>query len=129
MTDSPEVFLDALKFDGAGLVGSIIQDIDYGEILMFAFTNREAIRRTLETGKVHFWSRSRGKLWLKGETSGHVQELVEARIDCDGDCLLLKVRQAGGACHEGYRSCFFRRWTGQSFEVPGTKVFDPKQVY
>ena len=129
MPDRIDAFIAQLKFDDSGLVGSVIQDAASDEILMFAFTSRDAIRKTLETGKVHFWSRSRQKLWLKGETSGHMQTLVEARIDCDADCILLKVTQEGGACHEGYRSCFFRRWTGEDFEVSGEKVFDPKEVY
>jgi len=96
---------------------------------MFAWTNREALQATLATGKMHFWSRSRKKLWLKGETSGHVQELVELRLDCDGDCLLAKVRQTGGACHVGYRSCFYRRREGEGWKVDGEKVFDPEKVY
>jgi phosphoribosyl-AMP cyclohydrolase len=96
---------------------------------MVAHANREALRRTLETGQVHFWSRSRRKLWLKGETSGHVQNLRELRIDCDGDVVLAKVEQVGGACHEGYRSCFFRRLEGGGWVVMAEKVFDPGKVY
>ena len=124
-----ENFINQLKFDDNGLVGSIIQDADNNQILMFAFTNREAIQKTIETGKVHFWSRSRQKLWLKGESSGHVQTLVEARIDCDADCILYKVRQVGGACHVGYRSCFYRKWDNNQFNIDSEKIFDPDQVY
>ena len=108
------------------LVPAIVQDAESGEVLMLAYMNREALAKTLETGKAHYWSRSRGKLWLKGESSGHFQKVVEARIDCDQDAILLKVRQEGGACHTGYRSCFYRDLDG---EVVGEQVFDPDEVY
>ena len=108
------------------LVPAIVQDAESGEVLMLAYMNREALAKTLETGKAHYWSRSRGKLWLKGESSGHFQKVVEARIDCDQDAILLKVIQEGGACHMGYRSCFYRDLDG---EVVGEKVFDPDEVY
>jgi phosphoribosyl-AMP cyclohydrolase len=108
------------------LVPAIVQDAQTGEVLMLAYMNREALAKTLETGKAHYWSRSRGKLWLKGESSGHFQKVVEARIDCDQDAILLKVRQEGGACHTGYRSCFYRDLEGN---VVGEKVFDPDEVY
>ena len=100
--------LDQLKFDANGLLTVIVADAENSELLMVAFANREALRRTLETGKMHYWSRSRRKLWLKGESSGHTQDVRELRIDCDGDAVLVKVDQKSGACHEGYRSCFFR---------------------
>lgn len=97
----------SLAYDARGLVPAIAQDHASGEVLMFAWMNAEAVRRTLETRRVTYWSRSRNSLWVKGETSGHTQELVEMRIDCDRDCLLLSVRQAGPACHTNRRSCFF----------------------
>lgn len=97
----------SLRFDAQGLVPAIAQDADTGDILMMAWMNAESVARTLETRKVTYWSRSRQAFWVKGETSGHVQELVEMRIDCDRDCLLLKVRQTGPACHTNRRSCFY----------------------
>lgn len=120
---------EKLKYDEQGLVAAIVQDWQTSEVLMLAFMNVEAIRMTLETGKMHYWSRSRKKLWLKGETSGHLQHVKSVCIDCDGDALLFKVEQVGGACHEGYRSCFFRQVEGENFRVVGKKVFDPAQVY
>ncbi|HKF60995.1 MAG TPA: phosphoribosyl-AMP cyclohydrolase [Dongiaceae bacterium] len=101
--------LEALKFDAAGLIPAIAQQHDSGDVLMLAWMTREAIAETLATGRVCYWSRSRQRLWRKGETSGHVQRLVEMRLDCDGDTLLLRVDQEGPACHTGERSCFFRR--------------------
>jgi phosphoribosyl-AMP cyclohydrolase len=121
--------LDQLKYDANGLVTVVVADASNSEILMVAFANREALRRTLETGKMHYWSRSRRKLWLKGETSGHTQDVREVRIDCDGDAVLVKVDQKSGACHEGYRSCFFRVLRDGKFVVEGEKVFDPKKIY
>ncbi|NAZ36956.1 phosphoribosyl-AMP cyclohydrolase [Rubellimicrobium sp. CFH 75288] len=100
--------LSTLRFDANGLVPAIAQDHRTGEVLMLAWMNEEALRRTLETGDVTYWSRSRQAFWVKGETSGHRQRLVEARADCDGDALLLRVEQTGPACHTGARSCFFR---------------------
>ena len=121
--------LDALKFNEAGLVPAIAQQHDSGEVLMLAWMNREAIEETLQTGRVCYWSRSRAKLWRKGETSGQVQRLVEMRIDCDGDALLLKVEQTGVACHTGRRSCFFRRIeAGEAVEAEPVLV-PPGQLY
>ncbi len=97
----------SLKFDDDGLVPAIAQDARSDEVLMMAWMNAEAVRRTLETGHVTYWSRSRQAFWVKGETSGHVQELVEFRVDCDRDCLLLRVRQTGPACHTHRRTCFY----------------------
>ena len=97
------------KFDKKGLIPAIIQDYKTGEILMMAYMNRFSINKTLETGKTHFWSRSRNKLWLKGETSGHFQIVKGIFYDCDVDCLLFKVRQIGVACHTGNRTCFYRK--------------------
>lgn len=98
---------ETLKYDDRGLVPAIAQDAATGEILMMAWMNAESVRRTLESGKVTYWSRSRQSFWVKGETSGHVQKLVEMRIDCDRDCLLVLVDQAGPACHTNRRSCFY----------------------
>jgi phosphoribosyl-AMP cyclohydrolase len=100
--------LAALAFDRDGLVAAVAQQHDTGEVLMLAWMNRDAVTETLATGRVCYWSRSRGALWRKGDTSGHVQKLVELRVDCDGDALLLLVEQTGAACHTGQRSCFFR---------------------
>jgi phosphoribosyl-AMP cyclohydrolase len=97
------------KYDAAGLITAVATDFQTGELLMLAHMNAEALEATLATGEAHFWSRSRGRLWKKGETSGHVLRVVEARIDCDQDALWLKVEPAGPACHTGERSCFFRR--------------------
>lgn len=96
-----------LKFDAAGLIPAIAQDAASGEVLMMAWMNAEAVRRTLDTGRVTYWSRSRASFWVKGESSGHVQRLVELRVDCDRDCLLVLVDQTGPACHTLRRSCFF----------------------
>lgn len=99
--------VNSLKFDDRGLIPAIAQDDVTGEVLMMAWMNAEAVARTLETGKVTYWSRSRQSFWVKGESSGHVQELVDFRFDCDRDCLLVRVRQTGPACHTNRRSCFY----------------------
>ena len=113
-----------------GLVPAIAQDADTGEVLMLAWMNREAYEETLRSGRACYFSRSRGRLWRKGEESGHVQEVREVYVDCDADTVLLKVKQIGGAaCHEGYASCFYRRVSSEGAEVVGVPVFDPKQVY
>ncbi|MBF9033841.1 phosphoribosyl-AMP cyclohydrolase [Rhodobacterales bacterium HKCCE2091] len=98
---------ESLTFDANGLLPAIAQDAGSGEVLMLAWMNAEAVRRTLDTGRVTYWSRSRAAFWVKGETSGHVQDLVEMRVDCDRDCLLVLVRQTGPACHTGRRTCFY----------------------
>lgn len=118
-------------FDKAGgLVAAIAQDADTGQVLMIAWMNREAFAETLRTGRACYFSRSRNKLWRKGEESGHVQEVRGVYLDCDADAVLLKVKQVGGAaCHEGYASCFFREVTQDGFKVIAEKVFDPKAVY
>jgi phosphoribosyl-AMP cyclohydrolase len=119
-----------VKFDANGLVCAVIQDDLTNEVLMVAYMNKESLVETLETGKCCYWSRSRQKLWRKGETSGHVQAVRAVRIDCDGDALLFRVTQEGGACHTGYRSCFYRQIKdNKEFKVVGTKVFDEKDVY
>lgn len=111
MTDllTREAFVNAVKFDDNGLVPVIAQSAETGAILMVAWMNRETLEKTLQTGEVTYWSRSRQEIWRKGETSGHTQHLVEALIDCDGDALLLKVDQIGPACHTGAPSCFYRK--------------------
>lgn len=119
-------------FDKNDLIPVIAQDAGSGDVLMLAYMNREAYAETLRTGRVCYYSRSRGKLWRKGEESGNVQELLEIYFDCDADTLLVKVHQVGGAaCHEGFRSCFFRRIAPASgqVEVVGTRLFDPATVY
>jgi phosphoribosyl-AMP cyclohydrolase len=115
---------------GDGLVPVIVQDHETGEVLMLAYMNDLSWKKTLETGKATYWSRSRNELWVKGETSGHVQIVKEILVDCDADTLLLKVSQRGGAaCHTGYRSCFYRRVSNGMTEVIGELVFKPEDVY
>ena len=123
--------IDALDFSKAGgLVTAIAQDFATGEILMVANMNEDAFRRTLETGEVVYWSRSRQQLWHKGESSGNIQILKSLSVDCDGDVVLLRVEQRGGAaCHTGKRSCFFRRLEGGAWVDEGVQVFDPDEVY
>ena len=120
-----------LDFDKtSGLIPAIAQDAATGDVLMLAWMNREAYEETLRTGRACYFSRSRGKLWRKGEESGNVQEVKAVFVDCDADTILLKVNQIGGAaCHEGYASCFFRKVDGDALRVIGERVFDPKQVY
>ena len=120
-----------IKFDRQGLIPAVIQDVKTGEVLMVAFMNRQAFKRTLETGQTHFWSRSRKKLWRKGEASGHIQYVQSIFLDCDADTLLIKVRQISAACHAGYYSCFFRKINPKtkSLKVIGKKIFNPKKVY
>ena len=122
--------LNQLRFDAAGLIPAIVQD-ERGEVLSLYYMNRDAVEKTIETGKVHTFSRSRNRLALKGETSGHVEVVKSIRADCDRDALLIRVEQTGGACHEGYYSCFYSEYEqGQSqWKVVGRKVFDPKVVY
>lgn len=124
--------IDTIKFNDKGLVPVITQDAKTGDILMFAWMNRESLEKTLETGIMTYWSRSRQELWIKGNTSGNTQVVREGFVDCDADCLLFKVDQqgAGAACHLGYRSCFFRKINPQdgSFIVIARKVFDPGEL-
>jgi phosphoribosyl-AMP cyclohydrolase len=121
MTETP-----ALDFGDDGLVPAVAQDADSGEVLMLAYASPEAVERTRETGQAHYYSRSREELWRKGGSSGHTQAVEEIRVDCDGDALLYLVEQTGGACHTGYRSCFYRTIGG---EEVGEQVFDPDAVY
>lgn len=120
-----------LNFEKAGgLVAAVAQDADTGEVLMIAWMNQEAFEETVRTGRAVYFSRSRNKLWRKGEESGHFQEVKGVLIDCDADAVLLKVKQIGGAaCHEGYKSCFFRELTEGELKVIAERVFDPKAVY
>ena len=124
-----EDILKEVKFDEKGLVPAIIQDAENGEVLMVAYMNRLALEKTLETGYTHFWSRSRNRLWKKGEESGHTQKVEEIRIDCDSDTLLVKVQQKGAACHMGHRSCFFRKLDREGWQEEGEKVFSPQEIY
>ncbi len=116
--------LQGLKFDADGLIPAVVQDAVNGQVLMVAYMNAEAVKRTIEGGRVTFWSRSRQKYWVKGETSGNIQVVKELSVDCDQDCLLIKVEQTGAACHEGYRSCFYRRIAsaGEALEVTDTPL-------
>lgn len=123
--------LSEIKFDRDGLVAAIIQDETNNQVLMLGYMNADAITATFNTGRVCFWSRSRQKLWIKGETSGHTQTVKSIAVDCDGDALLIKVEQKVAACHAGYRSCFFREVSpdGESTRVVGEKVFEAESVY
>jgi phosphoribosyl-AMP cyclohydrolase len=112
MSDVTVEILDDLTWDAAGLIGCIVQDADNGEVLMFAFMNRESLQRTLDERRMVYWSRSRQELWRKGDSSGHVQHWTDIRYDCDADVLLAKIHQEGAACHTGERSCFFRSLPG-----------------
>ena len=127
-SDAPETGPDFSK--GDGLLPTIAQDAASGEVLMLAYMNAESYAETLATGRAVYYSRSRKKLWRKGEQSGNVQQVRAVYVDCDRDTILLKVEQVGGAaCHEGYRSCFYRQATPQGLEVVGQRVFDPEDVY
>jgi phosphoribosyl-AMP cyclohydrolase len=123
-------FFATIRWTPDGLVPAIVQDAETHEVLMMAWMDRDAIRRTLATGQTHFYSRSRREIWHKGETSGHLQHVESFWVDCDADVLLIKARQVGGACHEGYRSCFFRRVDREGrLEVAATPVFEAESVY
>jgi phosphoribosyl-AMP cyclohydrolase len=121
--------LGAIRFGPDGLVPAIVQQHDTGEILMLAWMNRDAVRASLTEGRACYWSRSRGKLWRKGETSGQVQVLREFRIDCDGDAVLLMVDQDGVACHTGRRSCFFRAWRDGAWTITAAPQIPPEILY
>lgn len=118
-----------INLEGEALAVAIAQDYKSNEVLMSAFINREALIKTLETKKAHYYSTSRKKLWMKGEESGNVQRVKEVRIDCDGDAVLLKVEQKRAACHEGYRSCFFRAFKKGKLVIDSKRIFEPKEVY
>jgi len=121
--------LKEIKFGPSGLIPVIIQDAETNEILMQAYMNEEALKISLDTGLVHFFSRSRKKLWRKGETSGHIQEIKEIFLDCDGDSLLIKAEQRVAACHLGYKSCFFRKLDKGKWDIVAAKVFNPEKTY
>jgi phosphoribosyl-AMP cyclohydrolase len=129
MGDKVKAVLDVLRFDEQGLVAALAQQHDSGEMLMLAWMNREAVAATLRTGAVHYWSRSRGKLWRKGESSGQTQRLVELRVDCDGDAVLLLVDQQGVACHTGRRSCFFRALRHDRLETIAEPLASTSELY
>ena len=122
---------DRLKFNQDGLIPAIVQDQASGRVLMMAWMNQASLQKTIETGKTHFWSRSRQKFWMKGESSGHTQSVKDIAYDCDGDTLLIQVEQIGAACHEGYRSCFFRslRNGDRSEEITEPRLLSPEQIY
>jgi len=122
---------DQLKFDADGLIPAIIQEQGTGRVLMMAWMKRASLEKTVATGKTWFWSRSRQKFWMKGETSGHTQTVKDIAFDCDGDVLLIQVEQVGPACHEGYKSCFYRSVEdgGKSFKVTEPQLETPAQVY
>ena len=125
-----EETISTLKFNDAGLIPAVVVDTENKQVLMVAYMNAESLKRTVETGRTHFWSRSRGKFWMKGESSGHTQEVQAIYTDCDADTLLIEVIQHGAACHKGYRSCFYRKLTDEGqWETVAEKVFDPEAVY
>jgi phosphoribosyl-AMP cyclohydrolase len=121
----------SFKYNADGLIPAIVQDATSRRVLMMAWMNEQSLRSTLETGLMHYWSRSRQKYWLKGETSGHTQRVVHWAADCDADTLLFEVEQIGGACHTGYESCFFQQLdrNGTPMAVAESKVFDPEKTY
>jgi phosphoribosyl-AMP cyclohydrolase len=124
------IFAEKLKFNSDGLIPAIIQEKSSGRVLMMAWMNRASLEKTVETGKTHFWSRSRQKFWMKGESSGHVQLVQEIAFDCDGDTLLIQVEQSGAACHEGYHSCFFRATRdNDQFIITEERLIAPEDVY
>jgi phosphoribosyl-AMP cyclohydrolase len=118
-----------LKYNDDGLIPAIVQDAESGAVLMMAWMNRESLADTIRTGKTHFWSRSRQKYWMKGESSGHTQDVKSVHIDCDKDTVLIKAVQHGAACHEGYFDCFYRQYQDGEWTVTEEKLFDPDQVY
>lgn len=123
-------WLDRVKWTPDGLVPAVAQDANGGRVLTLAWMNREALARTAETGEAHYWSRSRGKLWHKGEESGHVQRVRSIRLDCDADVILLEVEQVGGiACHTGRHSCFFQRLDGDRWMATDPVLKDPRDIY
>lgn len=123
-------WLDEIRWDGDGLVPAIAQDADSGRILMVAWMNRDALAETAASGRAVYWSRSRKRLWRKGEESGHQQAVRELRLDCDADVVLLAVEQAGGiACHTGRESCFFRRYENGAWQTVDPVLKDPERIY
>lgn len=124
------IWLNEVKWDEQGLVPAIAQDAQTGEVLMFAWMNREALEKTVATGQVIYWSRSRRKLWHKGEESGYFQKVIDIRTDCDNDVILLKIEQTGGiACHTGRKSCFFNQFNAGHWHAVDPVLKDPKEIY
>ena len=123
--------LDKVKFNADGLVPAIVQEQGTGRVLMMAWMNRASLEKTIETGRTFFWSRSRQKFWMKGESSGHTQTVKDIAFDCDGDTLLIQVEQTGAACHEGYKSCFFRSTDGSggTFKTTEPQLMPPGDIY
>lgn len=121
--------LDELKYDANGLIPAIIQEQGTGRVLMMAWMNRDSLAETIKVKKTCFWSRSRQKYWVKGESSGHVQHVKNIAFDCDKDCLLIEVEQIGAACHEGFKSCFFRSIDGDAVKTTEPRLVDPDAVY
>lgn len=127
---APDEILDGLKYDSAGLIPAVCVDAETRQVLMVAYMNRDSLRDTIETGKTHFWSRSRQKYWMKGESSGHTQQVKAIYTDCDMDTLVIEVDQSGAACHEGYYSCFYRKLDEDGrWQIVAEKLFDPDKVY
>ena len=125
-----EKLLEMVRYDSKGLVPAVVQDASNKDVLMVGYMNEEALRQTLETGRVTFWSRSRKRIWVKGETSGHTQTVKEIYVDCDEDCLVIMAEQVGGACHKGYRTCFYRKLKPDgSVHIVQQLVFDPHEAY
>ncbi len=123
-------WLDTVQWNLDGLVPAIAQDAETGDVLMMAWMNREALARTRETGQAVYWSRSRAKLWFKGEQSGHTQQVTEIRIDCDADVVLLRIRQKGGiSCHTGRRRCFFRVLVNDEWQIDEEIIINPEEIY
>ncbi len=124
-------FYDQLKFNDDGLIPAIIQEAGTGRVLMMAWMNRASLESTIRTGRTHFWSRSRKAFWMKGEQSGHTQSVKDIAFDCDGDTLLIQVEQIGAACHEGFKSCFFRsiEGDGATFKITEPQLQSPEQIY
>lgn len=121
--------LDELKYDANGLIPAIVQETGTGRVLMMAWMNKESLAETIKLKKTCFWSRSRKQYWVKGESSGHVQHVKNIAFDCDKDCLLIEVEQIGAACHDGFKSCFYRSVDGEGFKVTEQRVVDPTTVY
>ena len=124
------IFFEKLKFNDDGLIPAIIQEEETGRVLMMAWMNESSLKTTIEMGKTHFWSRSRQKYWMKGESSGHTQQVKNIAFDCDGDTLLIQVSQVEAACHEGYQSCFFRTINDAGeFDVSENRLVNPNEIY
>jgi len=129
MIDTSASLLEAVQFNVDGLVAAIVQDHETDDVLMMAYMNEETLAMTLETGRMTYWSRSRQEVWVKGATSGNTQAVRSVRLDCDGDALLFRVTQEGGACHTGHHSCFYRRASNDGWQDDGEMAFDPDEAY